>query len=158
MDCTVVMEDRDGGESRLYIKVLNAVDKGDTIVTGQTGIKVEPPERPRDKEGAFGFMQGGVSPEQPSVSTIKQIADAIRATKAEGGKMLAACGSALIHSDARGPRGPHRCGVRRMLSAGNGFAVHDLERDLHGTSLGMDTESFDHPHKEPTRNRERPKA
>jgi lysine-ketoglutarate reductase/saccharopine dehydrogenase-like protein (TIGR00300 family) len=34
-----------------------------------------------------------------------------------------------------------------MLSAGNGFAVHDLEHDLYGTSLGMDTESLDHPRK-----------
>ncbi len=32
-----------------------------------------------------------------------------------------------------------------MLSAGNGFAVHDIERDIYGTSLGMDTESLDHP-------------
>jgi lysine-ketoglutarate reductase/saccharopine dehydrogenase-like protein (TIGR00300 family) len=34
-----------------------------------------------------------------------------------------------------------------MLSVGNGFAVHDLERDLYGTSLGMDTETLDHPRK-----------
>jgi hypothetical protein len=32
-----------------------------------------------------------------------------------------------------------------MLSAGNGFAVHDLERDLYGTSLGVDVETLDHP-------------
>jgi lysine-ketoglutarate reductase/saccharopine dehydrogenase-like protein (TIGR00300 family) len=30
---------------------------------------------------------------------------------------------------------------------GNGFAVHDIERDLYGTSLGMDTETLDHPRK-----------
>jgi lysine-ketoglutarate reductase/saccharopine dehydrogenase-like protein (TIGR00300 family) len=34
-----------------------------------------------------------------------------------------------------------------MLSAGNGFAVHDIERGLYGTSLGMDMETMDHPRK-----------
>ena len=146
MDCAVVVED--GDDPRAYTKVLNAVEEGDLIVTGETGIKVEPPERPRDKEGAFGFMQGGVSSERPSVSTIHQIADAIEETKAEGGKILAVCGPALIHSGAREDLARLVDeGFVDMISAGNGFAVHDLERDLYGTSLGMDTESLDHPRK-----------
>ncbi len=146
MDCAVVVED--GSNPRAYTKVLNAVEEGDMIVTGETGIKVEPPERPRDKEGAFGFMQGGVSSERPSVSTIQQIAEAIEETKQEGGKVLAVCGPALIHSGAREDLARLVDeGFVDMLSAGNGFAVHDLERDLYGTSLGMDTESLDHPRK-----------
>jgi lysine-ketoglutarate reductase/saccharopine dehydrogenase-like protein (TIGR00300 family) len=146
MDCAVVVED--GESPRAYTKVLNAVEAGDLIVTGETGIKVEPPERPRDKEGAFGFMQGGVSSERPSVSTIHQIADAIEETKQEGGKVLAVCGPALIHSGAREDLARLVDeGFVDMISAGNGFAVHDLERDLYGTSLGMDTESLDHPRK-----------
>ena len=32
-----------------------------------------------------------------------------------------------------------------MISAGNGFAVHDMERGLYGTSLGLDVETLDHP-------------
>jgi lysine-ketoglutarate reductase/saccharopine dehydrogenase-like protein (TIGR00300 family) len=34
-----------------------------------------------------------------------------------------------------------------MLSAGNGFAVHDIERGIYGTSLGMDMETLEHPRK-----------
>jgi lysine-ketoglutarate reductase/saccharopine dehydrogenase-like protein (TIGR00300 family) len=118
------------------------------VVTGEAGIKVEPPERPRDSGGAFGFMQGGVSSERPSESTIRQIAEAIAETKAEGGKILAVCGPALVHSGAREDLARLiRAGYVDMLSAGNGFAVHDVERDLYGTSLGMDTESLDHPRK-----------
>jgi len=144
MDCAVVVED--GDDPRAYTKVLNAVEEGDLIVTGETGIKVEPPERPRGEQGAFGFMQGGVSSERPSESTIRQIAEAIAETKAEGGKVLAVCGPALIHSGAREDLARLvREGYVDMLSAGNGFAVHDIERDLYGTSLGMDTESLDHP-------------
>ncbi|MBX0295070.1 TIGR00300 family protein [Haloarcula nitratireducens] len=143
MDCAVVVED--GDYPRAYTKVLNAVEEGDRIVTGDTGIKVEPPERPRDSGGAFGFMQGGVSSERPSESTIEKIANAIEETKKEGGKVLAVCGPALIHSGAREELARLvREGYVDMLSAGNGFAVHDIERDLYGTSLGVDTETLDH--------------
>ncbi|MDS0221662.1 TIGR00300 family protein [Haloarcula sp. S1AR25-5A] len=145
MDCAVVVEDGEDGP-RAYTKVLNAIDEGDMVVTDETGIKVQPPERPRDSGGAFGFMQGGVSSERPSESTIRKIANAIKETKKEGGKVMAVCGPALIHSGAREDLARLvREGYVDMLSAGNGFAVHDIERDIYGTSLGMDTESLDHP-------------
>ncbi|SEN02712.1 TIGR00300 family protein [Halorientalis persicus] len=146
MDCAVVVED--GENPYAYTKVLNAVEEGDLIVTGEAGIRVSPPERPRGSEGAFGFMQGGVSSERPSETTIANIAEAIEETKSEGGKVLAVCGPALIHSGAREDLARLvREGYIDMISAGNGFAVHDIERDLYGTSLGMDTESLDHPRK-----------
>ncbi|WP_336326903.1 ornithine cyclodeaminase [Halovenus sp. HT40] len=146
MDCAVVVED--GDDPRAYTKVLNAVEEDDMIVTGDAGIRVNPPDRPRDSEGAFGFMQGGVSSERPSESTIRKIAGAIEETKREDGKVLAVCGPALIHSGAREDLAALvREGYIDMLSIGNGFAVHDLERDLYGTSLGMDTEELDHPRK-----------
>jgi lysine-ketoglutarate reductase/saccharopine dehydrogenase-like protein (TIGR00300 family) len=155
MDCAVVVEHRteggeasEDGEPRAYTKVLNAIEEDDLVVTGETGIRVRPPERPRNREGAFGFMQGGVSSERPSESTIAKIAEAIAETKREDGSVLAVCGPALIHSGAREDLA-HLVGEGYidMLSAGNGFAVHDLERDLYGTSLGMDTETLDHPRK-----------
>ena len=146
MDCAVVVERSE--DTRAYTKVLNAVKAGDLIVTGEAGIRVRPPERPRDEGGAFGFMQGGISSERPSESTISRIAEAMAETKAEGGQILAVAGPALIHSGAREAFARLvREGYIDMLSAGNGFAVHDIERDLYGTSLGMDTESLDHPRK-----------
>lgn len=149
MDCAVVVTGIGESEpTRAHTSVLNAIEAGDLIVTGEAGIRVRPPERPREQEGAFGFMQGGVSAERPSETTISQIAQAIVETRAAGGEVLAVCGPALIHSGAREAlaeliRERHVT----MLSAGNGFAVHDLENDLYGTSLGMDTESLDHPRK-----------
>ncbi|MEF8973433.1 MAG: TIGR00300 family protein [Haloarcula sp.] len=144
MDCAVVVED--GDDPTAKTKVLNAIEEGDMVVTDETGIKVQPPERPRDSGGAFGFMQGGVSSERPSESTIRKVANAIKETKKEGGKVMAVCGPALIHSGAREDLARLvREGYVDMLSAGNGFAVHDIERDIYGTSLGMDTESLDHP-------------
>ncbi|WP_324662683.1 ornithine cyclodeaminase, nickel-pincer nucleotide-dependent [Haloarcula sediminis] len=144
MDCAIVVSEGEHGP-RAYTRVLNAVEAGDRIVTGDTGIRVEPPERPRDTGGTFGFMEGGVSAERPSESTIRQIATAMRETKAEGGDILAVCGPALIHSGAREDLARLvREGYVDALSAGNGFAVHDIERDLYGTSLGVDTETLDH--------------
>ncbi|PSQ36984.1 TIGR00300 family protein, partial [Halobacteriales archaeon SW_10_66_29] len=146
MDCAVVVET--DGEPTARTEVLSAVEAGDLIVTGDAGIRVKPPDRPRGQEGAFGFMQGGISSERPSESTISKIAEAIAETNREDGEVLAVCGPALIHSGAREAFARLvREGYVDMLSIGNGFAVHDLERDLYGTSLGMDTESLDHPRK-----------
>ena len=93
-------------------------------------------------------MEGGVSSERPSRSTIARVADAIRETKREDGSILVVPGPALVHSGARDDLARLVSeGYVDALSAGNGFAVHDLERDLYGTSLGVDTETLDHPRK-----------
>jgi lysine-ketoglutarate reductase/saccharopine dehydrogenase-like protein (TIGR00300 family) len=146
MDCAVVVED--GEDPHAFTKVLNAIEAGDRVVTGEAGIRVKPPERPRDSEGAFGFMQGGVSSERPSETTIRQVAEAIAEVKREDGNVLVVAGPALIHSGAREDLATLvREGYIDALSAGNGFAVHDLERDLYGTSLGVNTETLDHARK-----------
>ncbi|PSQ20413.1 TIGR00300 family protein [Halobacteriales archaeon QS_9_67_17] len=149
MDCAVVVDPGDDLTApRAHTKVLNAVDEGDLVVTGERGIRVQPPERPRDTEGAFGFMEGGVSSERPSETTIRQVAEAIEETKREDGNVLVVAGPALIHTGAREALAALvREGYVDGLSTGNGFAVHDLERDLFGTSLGVNTETADHARK-----------
>jgi lysine-ketoglutarate reductase/saccharopine dehydrogenase-like protein (TIGR00300 family) len=154
MDCAVVVAPADDPtdaaaadptEMRAQTKTLHVVEAGDLVVTGQTGIRVNPPERPRGQEGAFGFMQGGVSAERPSKSTIQQIAGAIEETRAADGTVLVVAGPALIHSGAREDLARLvEAGYVDALSIGNGFAVHDIERDLYGTSLGVNTETLDH--------------
>ncbi len=140
--------DADASGPRVYTKVLNAVEEGDLVVTGETGIRVEPPERPRNGGGSFGFMQSGVSSERPSESLIEEIGDEIREVDDNDGTVLVVCGPAIVHSGGRDALAELvRMGYVDALSAGNGFAVHDLERDLYGTSLGVDTESLEHPRK-----------
>jgi len=163
MDCAIVVDEapraseessgergdpRDSEAPRAYTKVLNGIEEGDLVVTGEAGVRVDPPERPRDASGPFGFMQGGISSERPSESLIEQIADAMVETKAEGGTVLAVAGPALMHAGA-GPALARlvREGYVDGISAGNGFAVHDVERGLYGTSLGMDVETLEHPRK-----------
>jgi lysine-ketoglutarate reductase/saccharopine dehydrogenase-like protein (TIGR00300 family) len=149
MDCAIIVEhDGNGEPARAYTKVLNAIHEGDQVVTGEAGIRVDPPERPRDSSGPFGFMQGGVSSERPSESLIEQIAEAMAEVKAEGGNILAVCGPALIHAGAGDDLARLvENGYVDMISAGNGFAVHDIERGLYGTSLGMELETLEHPRK-----------
>ncbi|THE63265.1 TIGR00300 family protein [Salinadaptatus halalkaliphilus] len=147
MDCALVVDRADDdGTPRVHTTVLNAIEAGDLVVTGETGIRVEPPERPREADGSFGFMQGGVSSERPSTSLIEEIADEMRSVRDDDGSVLAVCGPAIVHAGGRNALADLvRAGYVDSLSAGNGFAVHDLERDLYGTSLGVDTESLEHP-------------
>ena len=148
MDCAVVVDPDAEGGPRARTKVLNAVEEGDLVVTDEAGVRVDPPERPRGSSGPFGFMQGGVSSERPSESLIREVAEAIEETKAAGGSILAVTGPALIHSGAGDALARLvREGYVDMLSTGNGFAVHDVERSRYGTSLGMDVETLEHPRK-----------
>ncbi|OTE98573.1 TIGR00300 family protein [Halorubrum sp. SD683] len=165
MDCALVVEpepaadagERDradasdagnDGAARARTKTLSAVEAGDLIATDQSGIRVNPPERPRSGGGAFGFMQGGVSAERPSESTIREVAAELRAVEADGGTVMVVAGPAVIHSGAGDALADLvAAGYVDALSAGNGFATHDLERSIYGTSLGMDVETLEHPRK-----------
>jgi len=145
MDCAIVV-DPDG--PRAHTAVLNAVREGDFVVTGEAGIRVDPPDRPRGPSGPFGFMQGGVSSERPSESLIERVAETLVETAEAGGRVLVVAGPAVIHSGAGDDLARLvREGYVDAISAGNGFAVHDLERAIYGTSLGMNIETLEHPRK-----------
>ena len=143
MDCAVVV---DPDASTASTVPLSGIRTGDLVVTGDAGIRVNPPARPRDPGGPFGFMRGGVSAERPSMTMINRIANAIEETRAADGNVMFVCGPALIHAGARPELARLvRNGYVTSLSVGNGFAVHDIERDLYGTSLGVDTDTLEHP-------------
>lgn len=151
MDCAIVIEPaEDDGENapRATTKVLNAIEEGDLVVVGESGIRVKPPDRPRDSSGPFGFMRGGVSAERPSESTIREVADAIDQTHENDGNVLVVAGPAIIHAGAGADLARLvRGGYVDALSAGNGFATHDIERNLYGTSLGVNVDTLEHPRK-----------
>ncbi|WP_430503879.1 TIGR00300 family protein [Haloparvum sp. PAK95] len=150
MDCAIVVEPTGGpdGGPRAETKVLNAVEEGDLVATDEAGIRVQPPERPRGSGGPFGFMQGGVSAERPSESLIREVADELVAAKENGDSVLVVAGPAVIHAGAGDDLARLvREGYVDALSAGNGFATHDLERSVYGTSLGMDVETLENPRK-----------
>ncbi|NYT01638.1 MAG: TIGR00300 family protein [Methanosarcinales archaeon] len=133
MDCLIVV---DGGTARTV--PINHIKKGDQVVIGTSGVKVIPPERPREKS-FFGFMNNEVSSERPSAEIVRQLAREIVKTKMAGGKIVAICGPALVHTGASDTLAwMIREGYIHALLTGNAVAVHDIERQLFGTSLGMD--------------------
>ena len=135
MDALIVI---DPIEQRAFCRTLSKISKGDLVVTEDTGVRVIPPERPRE-QSTFEFMHGTVSSERPSETIIGQIAREILGLKRQGGKIALVGGPAIIHTGAGGAVAEIiRKGYIDVLFAGNALAAHDVEYNLLGTSLGMD--------------------
>jgi lysine-ketoglutarate reductase/saccharopine dehydrogenase-like protein (TIGR00300 family) len=133
MDCMIVVRD-----NRAVCTPLHHVVAGDLIVLGQRGVRVTPPERPRTRS-LFEFMGGAVSSERPSATLIHQIAVEMVNAKVQGKKIAVVAGPAVSHTGAAEALSRIiRRGYVDALLAGNALAVHDIERDLYGTSLGLD--------------------
>ena len=47
---------------RAWCKPISLVKRGDLVARGERGVKIKPPERPREGVGVFEFMNGEVSP------------------------------------------------------------------------------------------------
>ncbi|HXP92272.1 MAG TPA: TIGR00300 family protein [Candidatus Binatia bacterium] len=113
------------------------VQAGEMIVVGHAGIRVHPQERPRRK-ALFEFMSSQVSSEKPKESLIGEVARELLAQHAAGKKILVVGGPAIVHTGA----GHYlaqliREGIVDALFAGNALAVHDIESQFFGTSLGV---------------------
>ena len=114
---------------------------GDTVVVGEEGVRVDFPERPREM-GVFEFMGGDVSSERPSLTLIRRVAAEILQMKKNGKKVALVGGPAIIHSGASDAVAAMvREGYIDLIFAGNALAVHDLEHNIFGTSLGMNLKS-----------------
>ena len=133
MDCGLVILP----EGRVRTVPMHRIRSGDRIVVGHSGVRVQAPSR---VQGAvvFEFMRSDVSSEKPKAVLIADMATRIRATKAAGDKVLAVCGPAVVHTGAA-PQVAKlvREGWLDVLFAGNGFATHDMEANVFGTSLGV---------------------
>lgn len=135
MDCLIVV---DIGVGRALCTPISKLKRGDYVVVGEQGVRIVPPERPRERTN-FEFMQGTVSPERPSEMLIARIATEILNIHRKGGKIALVGGPAIIHTGAdRALAEIIRKGYINVLFAGNALATHDIEYDLFGTSLGMD--------------------
>ncbi|MEN6519366.1 MAG: TIGR00300 family protein [Methanospirillum sp.] len=135
MDCLVTV-DQDRGTAQCL--PFSKLKRGAFVVVGEGGVRVYPPERPRETT-TFEFMHGTVSSERPSETLIRRIAGEMAVLKQEGGRIALVGGPAIVHTGA----GPAlawlvREGYIDVLFAGNALATHDIECSLYGTSLGMD--------------------
>jgi len=128
----------DPSSGRAYCKSIRDVKAGDLIVVGEKGVKVKPPEYPREGSGIFEFMSSRSSPEKPSTSIIRVIAEDMVKIKKSNGKIVVVAGPAVVHTGADEALAKIiRMGFVDALLSGNALAVHDIEYNLFGTSLGM---------------------
>ncbi|MFN3655427.1 MAG: TIGR00300 family protein, partial [Candidatus Nitrosotenuis sp.] len=102
------------------------VKKGDMVVVGETGVKVIPPERPREGSNVFEFMGSSSSSERPTQHIAKKVAQDIFKTKKQNGKIILVGGPAIVHTGAADSVAELiKLGYIDGVLAGNALAVHD---------------------------------
>ncbi|MCU0296741.1 MAG: TIGR00300 family protein [Candidatus Nanopelagicales bacterium] len=146
MDCGLVL--RDGG---VITVPMSDVMQGEPVVIGFLGVKVVVPPPPKpESESVFEFMNSVVSSEKPQALQVRQIADQMRDCKAAGKRILWVGGPAIVHTGgAPALSRLVEAGYVDVLFAGNALAVHDIESNMYGTSLGVDLSKgsgVDHGH------------
>jgi lysine-ketoglutarate reductase/saccharopine dehydrogenase-like protein (TIGR00300 family) len=132
MDAMIVM---DGG--RAACRRLRDLRKGDRVVVGMRGIRVEPESKERDRL-AFAFMSNEISSERQLETAVRQISALMAQMRAEGKKIVVVAGPVVVHTGgAAALAAMIRGGWVQALLAGNALGVHDIESALLGTSLGV---------------------
>jgi lysine-ketoglutarate reductase/saccharopine dehydrogenase-like protein (TIGR00300 family) len=127
-------------QERVSAIPMHRVRRGDSIVVGEEGVRVNEPPRLPDGE-RFRFMASSVSSERLKARLIGDVARAMKSARADGKRILFVGGPAIVH----GGTGPLlealvRDGWIDVLFAGNALAAHDIESAMFGTSLGVDLE------------------
>jgi lysine-ketoglutarate reductase/saccharopine dehydrogenase-like protein (TIGR00300 family) len=135
MDAVVVVA---GG--RAECRKLRDVRRGDQIVCGMQGVRIQPEFKERDRLG-FAFMANDISSERRTETAVQKIAELMRKIKSTGGRIVFVAGPVVVHTGGVGAFCDliHGGYVDALLS-GNALAVHDVEHALYGTSLGVDME------------------
>jgi lysine-ketoglutarate reductase/saccharopine dehydrogenase-like protein (TIGR00300 family) len=132
MDCALVLRE---GTPRCVKQ--GQVKKGERVALRGPGIRVRPEERSRDYS-VFGFMSNDVSAEVNKGIAIRGAAREMRRARAAKEKIVVVAGPAIVHSggDVHLAR-LVREGWVDVILTGNAFAVHDLEKSILKTSLGV---------------------
>lgn len=133
MDAVIVID-----EGAAACRKLRDVRKGEKVVCGVNGIRVNPEFQERDRHG-FAFMTNEISSERRVEVGVSRIASMMQETKAAGGRIAVVAGPVVVHTGG----GAYfqdliKGGYVDVLLAGNALAVHDVEQALFGTSLGVD--------------------
>jgi lysine-ketoglutarate reductase/saccharopine dehydrogenase-like protein (TIGR00300 family) len=135
MDAVIVV-----GAGQAECRKLRDVRRGDRIVCGMQGVRIQPEFKERDRLG-FAFMANDISSERRTETAVQKIAELMRKIKADSGRIVFVAGPVVIHTGG----GAAFCelirkGYVNALLSGNALAVHDAEQALYGTSLGVDME------------------
>ncbi|NEU74375.1 TIGR00300 family protein [Hassallia byssoidea VB512170] len=134
-----LIETPNGWQARC--KLLRDLEIGEHVVVDVQGIRTirKPESREQRNAQEFSFMSAGVSSERRVELVVEQVAWELRKIRDAGGKVVVTAGPVVIHTGG----GEHlarliREGYVQALLGGNAIAVHDMEQNMMGTSLGVD--------------------
>ncbi|HCF28330.1 MAG TPA: TIGR00300 family protein [Cyanobacteria bacterium UBA11049] len=129
------------GEIVARCKLLRDLEVGEQVVVDVQGIRTIRKTESREQRNTqeFSFMSSGVSSERRVELVVEQVAWELRQVRDRGGKVVVTAGPVVIHTGG----GEHlarliREGYVQALLGGNAIAVHDIEQNMMGTSLGVD--------------------
>lgn len=142
MDAVIVVRD-----ARAECRLLRDVRRGELVVCGHHGVRLEPPAVERDRLG-FAFMSSEISSERRVETAVAKVAELMRAARAADvsaasalghGRIVFVAGPVVVHTGGVEPFARLvRAGWVSALLGGNAIAVHDVELALYRTSLGVD--------------------
>jgi lysine-ketoglutarate reductase/saccharopine dehydrogenase-like protein (TIGR00300 family) len=122
-------------------KILRDLKIGEQVIVDVLGIRTIRKTESRELRNTqeFSFMSAGVSSERRVELVVEQVAWELRKIRDAGGKVVVTAGPVVIHTGG----GEHlaqliREGYVQALLGGNAIAVHDIEQNMMGTSLGVD--------------------
>jgi len=116
---------------------LRDIRKGDLVVCGVKGVQVFPPFKERETMD-FVFMDRDVSSERRVEIIVTDLAKTMNEIRDRKGRIVVVAGPVVVHTGgARHMERLIRGGYVQALLSGNALAVHDVERAVYGTSLGV---------------------
>lgn len=130
MDALIVVD-----ENGAVCKKLRDIKRGDMVVCGDTGIKVINENNDGKEDNSFSFMNNYVSSERRNDMIIKELAQDIFYNNK---KLTLVAGPVVVHTGGDQYLSQLiRHNYVACLLTGNALAVHDIEKNLYGTSLGV---------------------
>ena len=134
MDAAIVK--RHSGPECVKLRDLKA---GDDVLIGSASVTVHPPVAETGGTEGFSFMDNDVSSERNATLAAEKVASEMRDIRQRGGKIVAVAGPVVVHTGGGDALAKLVSGgwIQGFLG-GNAIAVHDLESQLFGTSLGVD--------------------
>lgn len=135
----VIVVDETAEDPRARVALIRDLHRGERVVVGVAGLRVHAPTAAAEEEGEFRFMASAVSSERRVEQAVEAIAWEMRQLRQRGGRIVLVSGPVAVHTGGI----PHLCelvrrGYIQAVLAGNALAVHDMELNLYGTSLGVD--------------------
>ncbi|MGD9677496.1 MAG: TIGR00300 family protein [Vulcanibacillus sp.] len=132
MDAVIVVKDQS-----VVATKLRDIKKGDLVICTSRGVRVNA-DKEIDSTQGFAFMINEVSSERRVELAVRELAKEMKEIKKRNGKIYFVAGPVVIHTGGMTSfQEIIQKGFVAGLLSGNALAVHDIEYDLYGTSLGI---------------------